>query len=204
MQTQNMKALTKLLLLILVPTMLVSCKKDGEKDDSEIRERYYRLENMGWKSKIHTQKIDDIGFTATEVPIQYYLLKSMGNDDLFETDSVYEQNKRERIVEFIFEQDEEKDLLDEKFTGISYEDGLKYMSFSIDKDFFVVTSKNDTIPCSGVNYERTYKIAPYQKVLLFFSGIDPNDKIQLIYNDRLFKKGTVKFKFKDTYTEIKP
>jgi hypothetical protein len=66
----------------------------------------------------------------------------------------------------------------------------------------VVTAKKDTIPCSGVTFERNYKIAPYQKVLLFFSGIDPNDKIQLVYNDYLFRKGTLKFKFKDTYTKI--
>jgi len=37
---------------------------------------------------------------------------------------------------------------------------------------------------------------------LFFSGIDPNEKIQLIYKDQLFRKGTLKFKFKDTFTEI--
>jgi hypothetical protein len=72
----------------------------------------------------------------------------------------------------------------------------------LDRDFYVVTSKNDTIPCSGVNFERNFKIAPFQKVLLFFSGIDPNDKIQLVYKDYLFKKGTLKFKFKDPYTEI--
>jgi hypothetical protein len=85
---------------------------------------------------------------------------------------------------------------------LSYEDGIKYMSFGLDKDYYVVTSKNDTIACSGVSYERSYKIAPYQKVLLFFSGIDPNEKIQLVYKDYLFRKGMMKFKFKDPFTEI--
>lgn len=197
-----MKAQSKLLVSVLLVLLAFSCQKNKERDDSKIRERYYLLEKAGWKSKMHTQKIDDIGFTAIEVPILYYLLKNEEQENLFKTDSLYEQNKKERVIEFVFEQEEEKDLLDETFTGISYEDGLKYLSFSIDKDFYVVTSKKDTIHCSGVSYERNYKIAPYQKVMLFFSGIDPNDKIQLVYNDRLFKKGMVKFKFKDRYIDL--
>lgn len=198
-----MRVLGKFIYSLFIALIIISCKDDKEIDDSEIRERYFQLEKVGWKSKTRTQKIDDIGFTATEVPVQYYLLKDLGNEDLFNVDSIYQENKKERIVEFIFEQEEGKDLLDEKFTGITYEEGLKYLSFSIAKDFYVVTSKKDTISCAGVNYERSYKIAPYQKVLLFFSGIEPEDKIQLIYNDNLFKKGTVKFRFKDKYTEIK-
>jgi hypothetical protein len=72
----------------------------------------------------------------------------------------------------------------------------------MEKDFYVVTSKKDTIKCSGVNYERNFKVAPFQKIMLFFSGIQPKDKIQLIYNDKLFGKGIVKFKFEEQYKEI--
>lgn len=199
-----MTVFKKLFLLFIIINIL-SCKEEAKNevvDDGAIRYQLFQLEKFGWKSKLHNQKVDDISFTATEVPIQYYLLKDQGNQDLFNIDSLYQENKRERIIEFTFDQVEEKDLLREDFTSLSYEDGVKYMSFSMDKDFYVVTSKNDTIKCSGVNYERNFKVAPFQKILLFFSGIDPNEKIQLIYNDRLFKKGTIKFQFKDTYTDI--
>ena len=197
-----MKELNKYYFLFFF-LVLFSCKKQEHiTNDSEIRDRYFNLEKIGWKSRIYNQLIDDINFTATEVPIQYYLLKDKGNENLTLVDSLYEQNKTERIIEFSYHQDEEKDLLDKKFTGLSYEDGIKYLSFGLDKDFYVVTSKNDTIQCSGVNYERNYKIAPFQKVLLFFSGVDPNEKIQLVYEDYLFKKGTMKFKFKDPFTEL--
>ena len=196
----------KTLLLFLFSISLLSCKKEVKEkntvDDGSIRYQLFELEKFGWKSKLHSQKVDDILFTATEVPIQYYLLKDQGNQNLFNIDSLYQQNKTERIIEFTFEQEDEDDLLKDKFTTLSYEEGVKYMSFSMNQDFLVVTSKKDTIPCSGVNYERNFKIAPYQKILLFFSGIDPNEKIQLIYNDKLFKKGILKFQFKDTYTEI--
>jgi hypothetical protein len=183
--------------------ILFSCKKEDKNfGDSEIRDRYFNLEKIGWKSRVYNQYVDDINFTATEVPIQYYLLKDKGNENLKLVDSLYEANKKERVIEFTFHQNEEKDLLNKKFTGLSFDDTVKYMSFGLDKDFYVVTSKNDTIQCSGVTYERNFKITPYQKTLLFFSGIDPNEKIQLIYNDILFRKGILKFKFKDPYTEI--
>ncbi|WP_286914429.1 hypothetical protein [Flavobacterium sp. UBA4197] len=184
--------------------LLLSCAKDkkGGSDDSEIRERYYNLEKIGWKSKVYSQKVDQFDFTATEVPIQYYLLKDKGNANLFLVDSLYNDNKRERVIEFTFEQENEKDILDPETTGIPYEDGVKYMSFSIENDFSVVINQKDTIPCSGALFERSYKITPYQKVMLFFSNIDPNAKIQLLYKDNLFKKGTLKFQFKDPFTEI--
>ncbi|AMA50300.1 MULTISPECIES: hypothetical protein [Flavobacterium] len=198
-----MKEIKLVLLYFVVPFFsLISCKKDP-KDDSDIRYQLFQLEGRGWKSRMRTQKVDDIGFTATEVPIQYYLLKNQGSQDLWAIDSIYKANKTERVMEFVFQQEEEKELLDPSFTGISYEEGLKYLAFGIDQDFYVVTSKKDTIPCAGVNYERTYKITPYQKILLYFSGIQPDEEVQLIYKDKLFKKGTLKFKFNSADTQIK-
>ncbi|MNK30913.1 hypothetical protein D3C87_493360 [compost metagenome] len=191
-------------LCCIVFLLLVGCKEKDEKviDDSEIRYRYFNLEKSGWKSKEYTHNIDDIGFTATEVPISYYILKNEGNEDLFKVDSIEQVNKLERVLEFNFTQMFEKDLLEEQFTGLTYEEGVKYMSFEITNDFFVVTSKNDTIKCSGVTFERNFKVAPFQKILLFFTGIEPDDKIQLIYNDRLFKKGIMKFKFQEKTTRL--
>jgi hypothetical protein len=195
-----MKDISRLFCLLFV-LLLFSCKKE-KIENSEIRDRYFNLEKIGWKSRSYTQVVDDIGFTATEVPIQYYLLKDQGIENLEHVDSLYEENKTERVIEFVFQEDEEKDLLNKDFTGMDYTSAVKYMSFGLDKDFYVVTSKKDTIRCSGVNFERNYKIAPFQKVMLFFSGIDPNDKIQLIYNDFLFRKGILKFKFKDPFTPV--
>ena len=199
-----MKVINSCICLVAVIFAFSSCKKkeDASGKRSEIESRYYRLQNIGWKSKTYNQYVGGINFTATEVPIQYYMLKDQGSEDLARIDSLYEANKTERIVEFSFQQDEEKDLLLKEFTGMTYEESVKYMSFALNKDFYVVTSKNDTIPCSGVNFERSFKVAPNQKVLLFFSGIGPNDTIQLVYNDYLFRKGTMKFKFNDTYTKI--
>ncbi|WP_288243671.1 hypothetical protein [uncultured Chryseobacterium sp.] len=199
-----MKVIHKITLLPLLTSMLICCKDKTEEpiDDSAIRYEYFRLENNGWKSKKNTQKINDIVFTATEVPLPYYILKESGSEDLFYADSIYQQNKRERIIEFEYSHQEEKDLLEKEFTSMNYQESVKYMSFSLEKDFYVVTSKQDTIACSGLTFERNFKIAPYHKVLLFFTNIDPDDEIQLIYQDKLFKKGTLKFKFQEKITKL--
>src|SRR4051812_8792445 len=111
-----MKDLSRLFCLLFV-LLLFSCKKEKNQDDSEIRDRYFNLEKVGWKSRAYIQKVEDIGFMATEVPIQYYLLKDLGTENLKTVDSLYESNKRERVLEFTFQQEEEKDLLSKDFTG---------------------------------------------------------------------------------------
>ncbi|MEL1244934.1 hypothetical protein AAEO56_11720 [Flavobacterium sp. DGU11] len=190
-----MKEVNSAIIMIIVLALFISCKDDTAIDDSKIRTRYFNLEKYGWKTREHTQKVDRISFKAAEVPVAYYILNNKGNDNLFEIDSIEKANNSERIIEFNFSDDEEKDLLNQEFTGMEYDDAVKYMSFSINKDFYVVTSKKDTIPCSGIVFERSFKVAPIHKLLLFFGNIKPKDKIQLIYNDQLFGKGILKFKF---------
>lgn len=200
-----MKAISKIYLFaFLIP--LLSCngnKENNISDDSELRYQYFRMANNGWKSRKYTQHIDDITFTATQVPLQYYILKELGDENLLTVDSVYQENMRERIIEFEFSQENEKDLLDKKFTEKDYTEAVKYMSFNLEKDFYAVTSKKDTILCSGLTFERNFKIAPYHKVILFFTNIDPDDNIQLVYQDKLFKKGTLKFNLSEKITKPK-
>ncbi len=199
-----MKVIKQIGLLVFVFGLIVSCKKDKPKltDEMSIKDRYFNLEKVGWKSKSYTQKVDDIGFTATEVPIQYYLLKDQGIENLEQIDSLYEVNKRERVYEFVIAQEKEKDLMTEEYTGVDYTESLKYLSFAISKDFYVITSKKDTIRCDGTTIDQNYQIAPYKKILLYFSGIAPEEELQLIYNDKLFRKGLIKFKTQHNYTKI--
>jgi hypothetical protein len=180
-------------------SLLFSCtsKEKNKKDSSPISYNYYNLEQQGWKSKKYTQKVDNINFIATEVPVQYYLLKDQGNQDLKKIDSIYQENKTERIIEFSFTDEEQRELLQKKFTNIEDKEAIEYLSFKMQNDFYAVTDKKDTIRCSGLLYERNFKVTPYHKIILYFSNINPNDKIQLVYQDKLFNKGTLKFKFNE-------
>ncbi|NQY30180.1 MAG: hypothetical protein HRT69_12010 [Flavobacteriaceae bacterium] len=184
-------------ILILLCFCLVSCKNET-KDTEQVYDAYHRLANIGWKSKKINHYINTINYTATEVPIAYYILKNQGSSDLKKVDSIYNVHKRERVLEIEFHHDEEKDLLLSEFTNRNYTEAVKYMAFTIQKDFTVVTSSQDTISCAGVQFERNFKVAPFKRALLYFGNINPDDQIQLIYNDELFGNGIIKFKFKET------
>lgn len=157
----------------------------------------FNLQQAGWKSKRIIQSIDGINYTATEVPLQYYILKNGDDKDSKTVDSIYNANNKERIVEIEFQQNNKEDLLLEKYTNKDYESSVKYLAFSIEKDFSVITSSNDTIVCSGALFERNFKVAPFKRALLYFNNIPPNDNIKLIYNDQLFGNGVIPFNFKE-------
>lgn len=187
-----MKVKIKMLLLLFCSVLFwVACSDDG-KDY-----KFFKLEDReDWKSKTSFQLTDDFIFRATEVPTLFYILKS--NKDLSgkQIDSIQNSHAGERIVEFEVEAVEKDDILEEKYTGVNYQKSVSYFSFMIKNDFKVVVGK-DTIPCSNVVFERSYKLAPYQKLMLYFSGISPKEEMQLIYDDHLFKQGVFKFKMKE-------
>lgn len=196
-----MKGVNNLPFFLLL-IILISCKQ-SPKEDVVGKEsyKYYKLEEKGWKSKNYMQTVDGVNYTATEVPLSYYILKDMGKEKITSVDSIVKANKGERIVEFEFLQIEEKNLLKEKFTKMDYDKTINYLSFEISKDFYLVTSSQDTIKSSGGIYERAFKLTPHQKILLFFSGVPEDDNIQLVYTDKLFGKGTLKFKFNEKLTK---
>ena len=183
-------------LFICVLGVIISCN-NSEKTNTQPAYKIYNLQQQEWKSKRVNQFVNDINYTATEVPLPYYFFKST-HGDYKEADSLYNINKKERIIEIEFQHTNQTDLLLDKYTNKSYEDAVKYMAFTIEKDFSIVTSSNDTISCSGVNFERNFKVAPFKRVLLYFNNVNPNDHIKLIYQDLLFGNGIIKFNFNET------
>lgn len=182
--------------IVIVSILLfTNCKPDSKSINKDYK--FYNLQQQGWKSKRVNKFVDDINYTATEVPLQYYILKN-NQDNPQIVDSLYTVNNKERVIEIEFEHSEQEDLLKQEFTSKSYEDAVKYMAFTIEQDFTVVTSSNDTIKCSGVNFERNFKVAPFKRVLLYFNNINPDDNIKLIYQDQLFGNGTMEFNFNET------
>ncbi len=188
---------------MLVTLFVVGCT--GKKKDPKaeaLQYKYFNLQQVGWKSKTVAHFFNDINYRATEVPIQYYILKAHDGQDLERVDSIYKSMQNERIVEIEFQHIDEKDLLQVEFTKQSYEEAVKYISFQIAKDFGVVTSSGDTVGCAGVTFERNFKVAPFKRLLLHFGNVPPEDTIQLIYQDYLFGNGTLKFNFQDQPIEL--
>ncbi|RED45641.1 hypothetical protein [Seonamhaeicola aphaedonensis] len=180
---------------ILMFLLIFSCKKST--NITALPEyRFFNLDQYNWKSKRVNQFVNDINYTATEVPLQYYLLKHHPNDHR-KVDSLSKVNAEERIVEVEFQHVKKTDLLLSEHTNKTYEDAVKYMAFNMERDFTVVTTSNDTIPCSGFHFERNFKLAPFKRLLLYFNDIPANDNIKLVYQDHLFGNGIIKFNLKD-------
>lgn len=175
----------------------IGCKEKMKKKmtHEDVEFRLKTMANYGWKSKRSNQYIEGINFSAVEVPNAYYILNNEGEDDLNKIDSIVNATSNERIIEMEFSHVDQKDILNKEFTNRDYDDSIKYLAFVLNKDIKAVTSRGDTINCLGVHFERNFNIAPFKRVILYFSGIDENEKIQLIYNDRLFGKGIIKFNF---------
>ncbi len=184
---------------ILLGLIVFSCKSDVENNanDSNITYKLYQQEDIGWKSKQIMHFANDIQYRATEVPTEYYLLKNQETENYQAIDSLSKTYRKERIIEFEFEHINNEDLLKSEYTSLDYDKSVMYLSSTIKNDFMVVTESNDTIPCSGVHFERHFKISPFKRVLLYFGGIDPNQTIQLIYQDQLYNSGIFKFKFNE-------
>ncbi len=173
-----------------------SCKDTGHKGSSksDVDQKLYTLQGEGWKSKRVSHLAGDIQYRATQVPVEYYLLKSL-QDNQDSITSLARDMANERIVEMEFEHFGKSDLLEQDFTGMDYDRSVSYMANTIQGDFMAVTQTGDTIPCSGVHFERHFKVSPFKRVILYFGGIPQQQPIQVIYNDRLFGNGIFKFSF---------
>lgn len=73
---------------------------------------------------------------------------------------------------------------------------LQYLNTEMQKDFKII-SNNDSLPCKLLNYEYFEGITPYLIVNISMPkpNKNNNESIVLIYNDKLWDKGLMKFTF---------
>jgi hypothetical protein len=76
-----------------------------------------------------------------------------------------------------------------------YTKRVEYYSFEMQKDI-VLMNGSDSIPCAMLHFERAYDISPYATFLLAFpKQKSTNENRTIIFRDRVFEKGTLKFQF---------
>lgn len=165
--------------------------------DTPLSVKEFSYNGQQWNSIERTKHIDAIAYRAAEVPLQYYIQKQTGMFQGNKVDSIYQDLSRERVLVVEFQEDNGEDLLTSNFTSRDYDASVRYMAFGIQNDFQIITSSKDTIPCSGVLFERNFNVAPFKRLILHFGDINPEDKIELVYKDQLFGKGTLRFDFDD-------
>lgn len=185
-------------LVTIIFLFLTSCVSKEEK--RFVNKEQLSLKNKRYEITSFSRFFGDISYKATEIPIEYYITKN--TPTYLNRDSVITSLKDNRIIAFEFEHVSKEDLLSSDFTNKSYAASVKYMASSIRKDFSIVTSSKDTILCSGVTFERNFKVAPFKRVLLYFSNIKSQEKIKLVYQDHLFGNGIIKFNLNQIPIEL--
>lgn len=78
-----------------------------------------------------------------------------------------------------------------------YNDRINYVSFEMQKDIFLVQGKDTLFP-GLYHFERTFDVAPFTTVMLAFDNekFNPSDEFTVVYNDKLFNKGFIKYNYK--------
>jgi hypothetical protein len=77
-----------------------------------------------------------------------------------------------------------------------YNERIKYFSFELYKDVYLVYG-SDTIPCGMHVWERGFNAKPELSCQLVFDAIKIQDDtpLELVYNDKVFGNGLIKFRF---------
>lgn len=160
--------------------------KDNFKDTKKIFS-FFGESYLGNKK---TLLINDIFYTAAFLPKDYYIKKYLKEKDSI--DFYREKLKNEQVIQFDFQSLDKKDLLEQRSNG-NYKAYVEYLSFKIKNDFYAITNKGDTIPATGVLFERTFKLSPYKRILLYFDIPEDEKKVKLLYYDNLFGNQIIKF-----------
>lgn len=82
-------------------------------------------------------------------------------------------------------------------SGQQYNDRINYMSFRMPKDIFLIQGKDSLSP-DLFHFERIFEVAPYATVMIAFDDekFNPAEEFTIVYNDRLFNKGCIKFNYR--------
>jgi hypothetical protein len=143
--------------------------------------------------------IGDIKFIAQYKPFEYVLLKE--SKLRFYDEDIINKLKNDLsgyyYYTFIISSVNKQSTLLEKNDGKpDYYARLTYCSFGMQNDFQLIDGE-DTLHCEIFNFERNFGLAPYNSFTLGFPArkmITKELPKILIYTDRIFDLGTVKFK----------
>lgn len=77
-----------------------------------------------------------------------------------------------------------------------YTERINYVSFGMQKDIFLVQEKDTLFP-GLYHFERTFDIAPFTTVMIAFDNekFNPEKEFTIVYNDKLFNKGFIKYNY---------
>ena len=81
-------------------------------------------------------------------------------------------------------------------TAAQYDSRVKYTSFEMQNDIYLIQG-NDTLRPGLYQCERIFEVAPYLTASIAFDNekFDKTKGLTIVFNDRLFEKGFIKFNY---------
>lgn len=78
-----------------------------------------------------------------------------------------------------------------------YNARINYVSFEMQKDIYLVQGKDTLLP-GLYHFERIFEVAPFTTIMLAFDNkkFNPENEFTVVYNDKLFNKGFIKYNYK--------
>lgn len=149
-----------------------------------------------WEAISVTKKVELISFTASQLPLPYYVEHNEPSISDEKLKKSLLGLKNSRIITFKFQEEKGQDLLGAAFTEKDYKSSVEYLSFKIQNDFYINTESVSNIKCVGVHFERTFNVNPYKKIMLYFENVPEQEEIELVYQDKLYKSGKLTFQLK--------
>ena len=171
-------------------TSSISDFKLYDKNNFKDTQRNYDFLGERFSGTGKTVFMNDLFYAASILPKEYYIKKYVKKADSL---NVYlEKFKKEEVVQFDFQHVEGVDLFKDKSVK-EVETLVKYLSFEIKNDFFAISQSGDTIPASGVHFERSFKLTPYKRLLLYFKFPKEIKQLKLVYYGKVFDRQILKF-----------
>jgi len=178
------------------PTILSDHQWETNASEFHYNGNLIQLDQEGeYKIQAVEHQRGDISFKAQRIPTELYL-KNKGLKDKSLT-AAMEDTKGEQLFYFDFQETQKQDLM-KKYFAEDPDTGVSYMAFGVESDFYLVSASGDTIPAAFSHYERNFHVAPYERLILSFKGVEQDEEVQLIYSDQLFGRGRLAFNFAST------
>jgi hypothetical protein len=150
---------------------------------------------------IVSKEVGEYIFSAHYAPVEYCALKKLKEEHISSADLEKEKMEMDGLQYFNFrvELKNSGDIL-KSVSGSQqdYNHLVQHLSFGMQNDMALVENA-DTFPCRLFHFERTYGVAPYYTFVMAFDagGNEKHSTSTLVYFDKIFGVGTLKFEIKE-------
>lgn len=183
---------TYILLIVLLQILFVSCQKQLT------AEEYVKWVTNPENGLRKDQKVQDFEISVMYQPQDYIIAKeNVTNMNIKNYESKKKSLGNSENFQIRIKLSHGGNILRYKQNNLLNETTrINHFSFSAKNDFSIITNE-DTMACKLCHYSRNYNLTPTVDLSLLFDELDKKSDWQLIYKDKQFGLGTVKFLFKE-------